>query len=340
MAARRDQTVYCLPVRAIDALAIDSRRTPPPLDGPQAAAERAFTALCAEFHAVGVHHGRFIDNTPLNDRPAGIRPEDLEFMKQFDGWAGMTLSALEAGLRKVGKVSDRVKGYVGWLLTEPAYLAEVAAVREDWERLPTGQRPHFPLTRPLTGPAEPGSGGGGGGTRAGPALPVFDSRLVAFLDKWALMNLATWDLPVPQGPLVPNLLAPHGPAFPRHGIHITLPVYYPLTGDDDLLAAVLRLQQEAARRVGVGPSGAGLPHHQAYAQLLDVLHLERAARGRFPGPKPPRGLATRVVAAAVACLGLSEDHVSRYRKAIARCLRGERDRVPFLRVAVSARRRG
>ena len=38
--------------------------------------------------------------------------------------------------------------------------------------------------------------------------------------------------------------------------------------------------------------------------------------------------------------GLSGDQVTRYRKAIARCLRGERDQVAFLRVTPSARRRG
>ena len=339
MAAQRADTIYCLPSTAIYELAIDNRSTRPPLDVGQAAAERAFTALCAEFFAVGVHHGRFIDNTQLNDRPAGVSADDVAFMKQFAGWTDAAVRAVQAALPKVAKASDRVKGYVGWLLTEPAFVAEAAEVRRAWEQLPAGGRPAFPLTRPLPAAADPSADVGRTQPRRDPVIQDFGSRLVNFLDKWSLTGLATWDLPVAQGPLVPNRLPPTSRAFPRHGIHISLPVYYPLTGDDDLLAEILRLQQDSARTLGVGPSAAGLPHHQAYAQLLDVLHLERAVRSRFPGPKALRGLATRIVAAGVACLDLSEDQVTRYRKAIARCLRGERDRVPFLRVAASARRR-
>ena len=340
MAPRRADTIYCLPPPAIAALAADNRRTRPPLDASQEAAERAFTALCAEFLAVGVHHGRLVTNTQLNDQRIGLPPVDAEFMKQYGGWTDADVRTVRAALPKAARASDRVKGYVGWLLTEPAFLAEAADVRRAWDALPARDRPDFPLTRPLPGAAEPGPGPGRARWRGPAGVQAFGARLVAFLDKWALTSLATWDLPVAQGPLVPNPLPPTSPAFPRHGIHITLPVYYPLTGDDDLLAEVLVLQQAAARALGVGPSAAELPHHQAYARLLDVLHLERAVRSRFPRPKPPHGLTGRIVAAAVAGLGLSEDHVTRCRKAIARCLRGERDRVPFLRVTPSARRRG
>lgn len=336
MARHRAGTVYCLPDPAIAALTIDNRLTKPPLDAGQAAAERAFTALCDDFHAVGVHHGLFVTGTQLNERPAGLDQDLLAYAKQHWGWTDANVRAIEAAFPKAATASDRVKGYVGWLLTEPAFLAEAAGVRDAWEQLPAAQRPAFPLHRPLPAPRARAAGIK---RRQVPAVQDFGTRLVAFLDKWALTQMATWDLPVAQGPMVPNLLPPTSPAFPRHGIHITLPVYYPLTGDDDLLTEVLRLQQQAAREVGIGSSAAGLPHHQAYAQLVDVLHLERAIRSRFPGLKPPRGLASRVVAAAVACLGLSEDHVTRYRKAITRCLRGERDRVPFLRIAASARRR-
>ena len=336
MAAHQGDCVYCLAGPAIDALALDNRSTPPPLDAAQGAAERAFTALCSEFRAVGVHHGRLITGTPLNERPPAPDRDLLEYAKHFGGWTDADVRAAEAALSKAAQPPDRMKGYAGWLLTEPAFLAEAAGVRQAWEHLPAARRPSFPLNRPVPDPDYPAAGIR---RRRVPAVQAFGDCLVGFLDKWALTGLATWDLPVPQGPLVPNLLPPHSPAFPRHGVHITLPMYYPLTGDDEMLAEVLRLQQEAARALGVGPSAAGLPHHQAYAQLLDVLHLERAVRSRFPGPKPPRGLATRIVAAGVTCLELSEDQVTRYRKAIARCLRGERDQVPFLRVAASARRR-
>jgi hypothetical protein len=43
----------------------------------------------------------------------------------------------------------RIKGVVGWLLTEPSFLAAVDDLRGQWQTLPVDGRPSFPLRRPI-----------------------------------------------------------------------------------------------------------------------------------------------------------------------------------------------
>ena len=90
--------------------------------------------------------------------------------------------------------------------------------------------------------------------------------------------MASWELPEPQGALFPDPLPPRAPARPRQGLHLYLPIHYPLTGDDELLARILQEQRALADQVGLPRSAAGLPHHRAYATILEVLHWERAIR--------------------------------------------------------------
>jgi hypothetical protein len=163
------------------------------------------------------------------------------------------------------------------------------------------------------------------------ATATFARRVVSFLDRWGLMELATWDLPKPQGPLLPNLLPPGAAALPAHGVHVVLPLHYPLLSDDDLQRQILDFQRLAARDLGLNESLAGLPHHKGYASLFDVLHLERAIRTRLrPGRLAP-GLVTRLEGAVAAALHVSLAQVQKCRKAISACLRGQRSRVAWLR---------
>ena len=62
------------------------------------------------------------------------------------------------------------------------------------------------------------------------------------------------------------------------GVHLVVPLHYPLQGDDGLLRQVFDCQRQAARDLGIDESLADLPHYRAYATLFDVLHLERAIR--------------------------------------------------------------
>src|SRR5262249_30217995 len=164
-----------------------------------------------------------------------------------------------------------------------------------------------------------------------PEVAAFSQEVRSFLDRWGLTELATWDLPAPQGPLLPNPLPPGAPAVPAHGVHLILPLPCPLQGDDDLLRQIFNFQRQAVRDWGLAATLPGLPHHKGYASLFDVLHLERAIRARLHSGRTARGVVTPLEEAIAAGLGISLAQVQKCRKAISACLRGRRSRVTWLR---------
>jgi hypothetical protein len=169
----------------------------------------------------------------------------------------------------------------------------------------------------------------GDGTAVPAGTLAFVEHLRLFLDRWGLIQLVTWDLPDPQGPLLPNVLS-EGPARPVHGVHLFLPLHYPLQGDDDLLGRVREFQRQQAIELGLPPTFAGIGHHTQYAQMFRLIHLDRAVRGRFD-PRPPRGIVSVLEAAAASVLGIGEESVRRLWKWIRTCRRGERQTISRLR---------
>jgi hypothetical protein len=220
--------------------------------------------------------------------------------------------------------SVRLKGYVGWLLTEPAFLNELGQLPHRWQALASEQRPLFPLGR--TGRFLPPASAG----NLSSDVQLFQQDLRVFLDRWGLTQLSSWGLPDPQGPLLPNPLPPGSPALPAHGIHLVLPLHYPLQGDDNLMQQIFNFQRQEARELGLDESLAGLPHFQAYAALFDVLHLERVIRSRLSESRPP-GFVMALEQAIASALHCSLASVQKSRKGISACLRGQRARVAWLR---------
>ena len=220
--------LYCLPDGAIDRLRRPRLGTAAPLDEAAAAAERDLRTLCRRHHAVGFSGGRPIVYPYLSVS------RQLSFLETYPGrrWTKEERRAIEAYEAPGRSMNLRAKGYVGWLLTEPPFLEEIRALESLWRALPACDKPDFPLHRPalalLSSPRIPPR-------RASEATAGFATRLESFLDRWGLIGLASWDLPQPQGPLIPSHLPPGSPALPRHGLHIILPIHYALTGDDNLL---------------------------------------------------------------------------------------------------------
>ncbi len=314
-----EDPVYAIPPAAIDALARPAgSKGVAVFDEPTAAAEREFARVCESSHIVGVG-------------PDGPVAYHLLTASSLDSAApviaGLGWSA--AQLRIAGELADRgaetrrrLRGVVGWLLTEPAFLGQVADARRLYLTLPAGGRPLFPLARVLRVPGDTEGGG----------LAAFAAALRTLLDRWGLTSLAAWDLPDPQGPLLPDPLPPDAVARPTHGVYVYVPVHYPLQGDDALQRQVAEFQQRQAVELGIDPSYAGNTHHETYERMFRVLHLETAVRRRFA--RPPRGLAGGIEAAAAAVLDLSTDRVGRLRKWVRACRAGKRSRVKALRVGV------
>lgn len=311
-----DEPVYTIPLPAVEQLARSARvNEPPPFDAGAADAERAFSRLCAANHAVG-----FRSNVPVSFPLLATERAELPPLAASLGWPADQLEAVRRALSRGDETRRRLRGVLGWLLTEPAFLAQVAEVRHLFEAIPPATRPLFPLARLLSVP--------GTGSVAG--LRTFGEALAQLLDRWGLATLAAWNLPNPQGPLLPNYLPDGAPARPVHGVWVYVPVHYPLQGDDELQRQVVEFQRQQARELNVDPSFAGNTHHETYDRMFQVIHLERAVRSRFA--HPPRGLVARIEDAAATALHLSADRVRRLRKMIAQCQAGRRAAVRELRV--------
>lgn len=190
MASVTADAVYALPTKMIGCLAAAAPGHRPFFDARQAAVETAFTELCSKRVAVGAIRNAFVCGTPLDPRPPRTTVARWgNFPEGFD-WAPRAVAVLAGHRERFDEAADRMKGYVGWLLTEPAFLTEVSHLRSVWSALPANFRPDPPFYRPSrlptaaeVGPGEPKFNG--------PPAHEFAEGLVALLDKWNLRGLAT-----------------------------------------------------------------------------------------------------------------------------------------------------
>jgi hypothetical protein len=316
-----DRPLYCLPEEMITRLAHRSKRYSAILDASSAEIERALTSLCQSSCAVGFWHSRPISYAYL------ARPADLPEVGCLTelGWTDANIHAARLLVNRADTANLRLKGYAGSLLTEPAFLEEVRRLADKWDTLPHNERPAFPLRRAIGIPEAPRA------KRTSSAVMAFVRKLRSFLDRWGLLGMATWDLPEPQGPLIPSILPPGSPALPAHGLHIFLPLHYPLQDDDDLHRQIIREQERLVRELGLNPSLAGLSHHKAYSHIFEVIHLERTVVGRYGQAARPRDFIGQIEEALAVALDVGVDHIKKLRKAIASCRKGQRDAVRWLR---------
>jgi hypothetical protein len=303
-----DEPVYAIPLPAVERLARSAQANDrPPFDAVMADAERAFTTLCEANHVVG-----FRGEVPISFPLLATERAELHPIVAAFGWPPEQLDAVRGLLNRGDEMHRRLRGVIGWLLTEPAFREQVAEVRHLFEAIPPAARPLFPLARLLSVP----------GTGSASRFRAFGDALGQLLDRWGLATLAAWDLPNPQGPLLPNYLSDSAPARPAHGVWVYVPVHYPLRGDDELQRQVVEFQRQQASELNIDPSFAGNTHHEVYDRMFRVIHLERAIRSRFD--HPPRGLVARIEDAAATALHLSPERVQRLRKMIAQCQAGRR----------------
>lgn len=319
--------LYRLPEAAIARLERPRLGHPPLLDAAAAAAERDLLALCLLSRAVG-----FLDREPIV-YPYLDRAATRTFRQDFPdhGWTEAQWAEARRLEGKAATARLRLKGYAGWLATEPPFLDDAAALETRWAALPDRERPSFPLRRAVPFVPRPGEATP---PRAPGAVASFAADYDAFCDRWGLTGMATWDLPDPQGPLFPSLLPPGAPALPRHGLHVVLPLHYPLAHDDDLLRQIVQLQRGLAAELGVDRTAAGLPHHEAYATILEVVHWERVVTGRYGGGRRRPGFVGLVVEAVAVAAGREVNLVQKWRKAVSACRRGKRAGVKALHVPV------
>jgi hypothetical protein len=331
LAGGGSDVLYCLPEAAIDRLSQphSGRRLLSPLAD---AGERALLALCRRYHAIGFLKGRPIQYAYLAQSPPRLFQDDLPGFdwSQPDWREYAQLEASQMATREA--INLRLKGYVGWLLTSPEFLADISGLKKNWELLPEPGRPDLPLARPMSRPVMKGETPP---EELDNNLAAFATKLEIFLNHWGLIELVTWDLPRPQGPLFPSLLPASAPAAPPGGLHIVLPLHYPLTHDDAVLHQILKLQRDLARDQGLDRSLAGLPHHRLYAQILEIVHWERVVTERYGLGKTPRGFVGHLVEALAEATGTQVETVEKWRKAAKACRAGRRSTVRPLKVGIA-----
>jgi hypothetical protein len=173
-----DEPIYSLPESAIKVLAGSWGKRSAVLDAARAQSEREFTELCARHRAVGVWRGQKVDYEYLLPQLPPLRADQIP-----PGFESHLREVADTPVRTAA-IHSGLRGVAGWLLTEPTFLKEVAAVRATWEALPVSARPPFPLTRAYRVASPPSS-----------AAPVdeptdcFADGFDNLMDRWGLTRL-------------------------------------------------------------------------------------------------------------------------------------------------------
>jgi len=312
--------IYEIPLKAIEECCSSPRLPPgrntrPPLfEKEQAEAEREFTAVCNRFHWVGCWKNNGVPFPLLKTvRIAAAQPffEEMQFRPEQQ-------QQLLSQDDRLEEIRSRSLGTVGWLLTDPQFLKEIAKLQVDYDGIPRAGRPSFPLKRVIVVPE--------GIKRE--VLQEFEQSLKTLLDRWGLIELITWDLPNPQGPMFPNVLPKDSVARPSHGVEVYIPNYFLLKGSDDLFLQARELQGLNANSQGIDASFAGNSHYETYGQMFRIMLIEKAIRQRFE--TLPRGAVDRIERSAAAALDLGIERVRCLRKWITRCQKGQRIHIKAL----------
>jgi hypothetical protein len=244
---------YRLPEQIIAELAKDAgKRKPPLLEPEEVSAERAFLRLCERrgddvvgiWHGSAVHYPMFVSVT----RP----PLSEEFISAAN-W-GVSLKDIEAETTDaIGKMDgDRHQqlGYAGELTFDEDYqkertrlieLSRTFAASLIWPLYATSCEQPSILLRDTAQAVLPK-----------PAkVARFFGELKHFLRKHQLAGMATWDLPLSQGPLEGASLNQSQHLLGPDHVVSTRPTYYDIPSGVDLRGETRAQQRRAAQQVGI-----------------------------------------------------------------------------------------
>lgn len=254
------------------------------------ATEMAFGEACAKFgtSTVGVYNGRPIQFSLLGSPPPPMSTSVL--MEQL-GWDRILLRAagvsdLQRAHEQTDQARHRLLGFAGYLTFDKQYQLEKRPLQERWAALDV--QPLFPFRANIHDqPPSFALGARRQGTRLPETTSTFLDDLGAFLRKWQLIELTTWDLPWPQGPLgsIPVDLA-RRLLGPTQNVS-TLPAYYEVPSSVDVREETRMQQQMAAEHHGLqgkfpvkGLVGRDQGHRTAEAAFRLWL-VEKTVRDRY-----------------------------------------------------------
>ena len=125
----KDGPVYRLPRAAIEALQKPPERQPPILTDADVQVELGFFDLCLDRNAVGIWNGLFIGAAYLCSTP--LTAADMQGMN----WSPRQMRTAQSLANRAGSAWERLKGYVGWLITDPDFIEARNALASQWYAL-------------------------------------------------------------------------------------------------------------------------------------------------------------------------------------------------------------
>jgi len=313
-----DSPTYSLPLPIIESLGPpgpqDHVRRRVFLSTQEANAETAFTTLCRSYSAgcVGVWLDHPIDFPLLNsavEQPPVTIPTDLiaEWATLTNRPAGLLDHQVQDALGRLQQTQQQLLGYCGWLFANQNFRHELAELRELWR--PSDCQSSAGLL--LAPPSCEASGRRSGTRRLRGRRARFHEALDGLCGKWFLAGLATWDLPLPQGPLesLPAALVARlrGPdAIVDH-----FPLFFDIPSDIDLREQVRDRQAIDGQLQGISgfPVTNTSPRAGRLSEFTNLVRLwliEHAVQQRCGSP---RGIVTRVVELVADVFGVSTDRV-------------------------------
>jgi hypothetical protein len=309
------EVIYRLPTSIVAALAGPLLHGRPILSPADQHAEEAFDAVCGRFNAEGVYRGQPVVYAHL--RPPVPPPTQEQYLAC--GIDGDVIGMVTAGVQRCHELQARNKGYIGRLVTDPTFRSARDALRASWQQQPQAERPGFPLRRAITGvpiyEAVPAS----------PAQTDLQDQLAAFLDRYGLLGMATWELPDPAGPLLDGFIwgrqAPH--LLAGRSVQIAVPAHFYFPGSDDLHGLVQDLQRQQTQAAGLDPSCIGPRSAESYAHLLEIDHFQRVADQRYGQRPRAKGYVNRLRDALADYLGIGLEHFRTLHRALTGYLRGK-----------------
>jgi hypothetical protein len=302
----REPSIYSLPVQLVESL---RAKLPYWLTAQDLTFEEEFADLCGRYHVVGAAGGKSVPYgwltiaTPTEQPIESLTLSDLKLFEGDQFWTLETANCLlKAGADRIEPIRQQLQAFIGWLITNPAFVSQVAEFKaREKDKLAAGE--------PLEDDKE--------------LLLTF----VEFCAEWQLDGMATWDLPIPCGVNLSGLAIPLGnrgePINLTFPATVRLPARFPL-GD---LMKELRRDTLSDRLAGwrevLDPNGGDGKGLRRYRQILP-LHFYRnvVLQSRY-GDRILGHVELLDVAFADFFGDIGEDRVKKLRLGIERRFKGE-----------------
>ena len=292
----QEQPVYWLPSGIVEELgkampAGDERHRerPPVITKEEADAEHAFRQCCQTFSTstVGVWGGAPVRYELLASPPIPSISDETMHALGWDRYIRpeAARTALTAVMDKADGARHQRLAYAGWLTFNADYRTEREALRARWFALKE-KSPSWPLSASVGDqPATPVVAGSiDPALRLSADVATFVKDVTAFLRKWRLVSLATWDLPQPQGPLegIPLGLAER--LLGSDSIGTFYPPYFDTPSGQDLRTELRAQQRQSGKSAGIDPEfpltdlSARPDHPSQWESAFRLWFIELAAR--------------------------------------------------------------